>query len=104
MEIPDSVDLSVFFAILNRHLVERFRRFFAPCNRSPFSVLCGLTKNAGLRLHIEIVVQAADLVNSMLVTDPNVSVDAAISTDCNIQVITDDMPHAPGSAPPQGPG
>ena len=104
MEIPDPADLSVFRSIFDRHEVERLLGFFLSCNRTPFPVRRALTKDASLRLHVEVVIQVLSLLNAILVTDPNVSVNSAISTDGNIQMGADDMPHAPRSGPAQSTG
>src|SRR5438552_9346899 len=95
MEIPDSSNLPVFLAILDRHHFEGLCPLFLTRDRPPFPVKGALAKDSGLRFYIKIVVEAADLVNAVLVGDPNIAIHSAIGMDRNIQMCADDVLYSP---------
>src|SRR6185295_4397632 len=69
--------------------------FFLASDGPPFSIFGSFAKDPGLRFHIKIVVEAADLVDAMLVRDPDFTIHPAVSMDCNIQMSADDVLYSP---------
>src|SRR5437899_1559420 len=95
MEIPDPVNLPVFFAILDRHHFEWLCPLLLTRDRPPFPIPRAIAKDSSLWFYIKIVVKAADLVNAVPVQDPNVAIHSAVGMDRNIQMRADDVLYSP---------